>query len=594
MAVQLFLNGHEVITDSSQEIKIIKENPYFTLSDSYTLDVSIPLDILQNRMFFGSIDRIEKTKKYHEYTCRLLHDEKLIMEGTARIVQSTDLIVKVQLTSGVSALKMSSEQEGTYIDSYDFPSAASFNIFPTELDEGLCFYNDILITGWYVPLYDNSNEAYVNIASSAGYNFMVGTNICSFYLTSDCPSLLSLAKMIAGKLGYNLDLSVLPAACSYIYVVSSIQGKIGKKLPHWTVKEFFAQFQNFFGCTFIKSGAKDLKLVSLGEFIHNDTTTIEPVSEFQVEYAEDDEIEGVMNRNIEFQMESYDREIIDKEILEQAQYNGEYANAGAMENAFREDSSDVKMHKIYKCKGEKYIGWEKEEGQYELKRIAPFNPLERFEGAESTKLKIAPAYIEENIEVTVGWSPEIGYNFQRKFNLNLPVVTNPYPLRYGINISEDTTSEHPTIQSLVEGKGSIVSDDDKSDILSVVFMDGQKENIYVPNGDGTSFQEFRFDIHLAFTDYSFKKQLTNNHKKWSFSLNPLNGYEFYLGQLHRLSFSCSHNVKHIFKFISDVIPDPTNIFIIRGKRFACEKIEASIRDGKLDNMMTGYFYEMTE
>ena len=116
MAVQLFLNNREVSIDSSQEIKITKENPYFTLSDSYTLDVSIPLDVLQNRKFFGSLNRIEKSKQYQEYTCRLLCSNALIMEGTARIVQSTDLVVKVQLACGVSALKMSSEQEGTYID----------------------------------------------------------------------------------------------------------------------------------------------------------------------------------------------------------------------------------------------------------------------------------------------------------------------------------------------------------------------------------------------------------------------------------------------------------------------------------------------
>ena len=47
MAVKLFLANQEVITDSSQEIRITKENPYFTLSDSYTLDVTIPLSILQ-------------------------------------------------------------------------------------------------------------------------------------------------------------------------------------------------------------------------------------------------------------------------------------------------------------------------------------------------------------------------------------------------------------------------------------------------------------------------------------------------------------------------------------------------------------------
>ena len=37
MAVKLLLDNQEVITDSTQEIKITRENPYFTLSDSYLM-----------------------------------------------------------------------------------------------------------------------------------------------------------------------------------------------------------------------------------------------------------------------------------------------------------------------------------------------------------------------------------------------------------------------------------------------------------------------------------------------------------------------------------------------------------------------------
>lgn len=43
--IQLFLDGTEIVPDSSTNIKVIRENPYFTLSDSYTLEISIPLDI---------------------------------------------------------------------------------------------------------------------------------------------------------------------------------------------------------------------------------------------------------------------------------------------------------------------------------------------------------------------------------------------------------------------------------------------------------------------------------------------------------------------------------------------------------------------
>lgn len=587
MAVKLFLDNQEVITDSSQDIKITRENPYFTLSDSYTLDVSIPLSILQNRKFFGNIQKLEKKRMFMEFACRLYCSNALLMEGTARIIQSTEQVVKVQLASGVSALKMSSEQEGTYIDMLITEREGAGAILPQDLDMGVMVGENHI--GYGVPVLDNTNDTVVNLTTEDVALFRN-----SFY-TSDCPQLLSMARLVAAKMGYTIDMSILPAACNSIYIISATHGNLSKKIPHWTVKEFFKQFQNFFGCTLIRIGNKALKLVPLDNFAQNPVTVINPLNEFQAEYSEEDDAEGIMNRNVEFEMENSDSEIVDEEILEQAQYTGEYNSAGAMSNAFRNDSEEVRMHKIYKLNGEIYVGWEVSEGSFDLKRVAPFNILKRFDGAESVKLKISPSYMEENYECHIwdGWtisSPSLRY----KFNIHIPSVSNPYGLTknwaWDGTMNSGAEESKPTLQSLVEGSESIVSEDEKSDIMSVAFIDGRKETVTAQyeNGD----RQTSLDIHLAFTDYNFKKQLSNNRSKWSFSLNDLTGYDFYLGQLHKINFRCSHNVKHIFKFLSDYIPEADNIFIIGGKRYACEKIEASIKQGNLDKLMTGYFYEI--
>lgn len=594
MAVRLILDNTEVITDSSQEIKITRENPYFTLSDSYTLDVSIPLSILQNRKFFGSIQKIEKKREYKEFACRLYCSNSLLMEGTARIVQSTESVVKVQLACGVSALKMSSEQEGTYIDNlitekegWQLNLTSMLDYGPTS-DATLDNIMGGTHTGYGFPVLDNTNDIVVNIADA---DFLLARS-CTY--VSECPKLLDIARLIASKMGYTLDMSILPAACNSIYIVSATHGNLGKKIPHWTVKEFFKQFQNFFGCTLVRSGNKALRLVPLDNFAQNPVTTIEPLSEFQAEYSKDDDAEGIMNRNVEFEMENSTSETVDEEILEQAKYTSEYSDAGVMNNAFRNETEAVRMHKIYNLNGEIYVGWEKDDNNYELKRVAPFNPLKRFEGADSVKLKISPAYIEEDYECTIYASHDLLYDspHAHTFNVHLPSVSNPFgqSINFGYNPSGNENQESgPTLQSLVEGSESIVSNEEKSDIMSVAFLDGREETVTAVDHQERTVS---YQIHLAFTDYNFKKQLSNNRSKWSFSLNDLTGYDFYLGQLHKINFRCSHNVKHIFKFLSDYIPDADNVFIIGGKRYACEKIEASIKQGDLDKLMTGYFYEI--
>lgn len=595
MAVQLFLDDEEVIIDSSQEIRITKENPYFTLSDSYTLDISIPLDIVKNRIFFGSINRLESEKSYREFACRFYSNNALLMEGTARIVQSTESVVKVQIACGVSALKMSSEQEGTYIDSLITEKEGWQLNLMDRLDYGPT--SDATLdnimggthTGYGFPVLDNTNDIVVNIADA---DFLL-TRSCTY--VSECPRLLDVARLVASKMGYTLDMSILPEACYNMFIVSATHGNLGRKIPHWTVKEFFKQFQNFFGCTLIRSGNKALRLVPLDNFMQNPVTTITPLSEFQAEYSQEDDAEGIMNRNVEFDMESSSSEVVDDEILEQAKYTSEYTDAGAMNYAFQNDAEAVRMHKIYKLNGGMYVGWETGENSYELRRVAPFNPLKRFEGADSVKLKISPVYIEEDVECTIYATHDFLVSpYAFKLDLSLPSVSNPFgqSINFGYNPSGSESQENsPTLQSLVEGSETIVSDEEKSDIMNVAFLDG-KEEIVTAVSEHYGGKSFSYKIHLAFTDCDFKKQLSNNRSKWSFSLNDLRGYDFYLGQLHKMNFRCSHNVKHIFKFLSDYIPDADNIFIVRGKRFACEKIEARLQDGKLDRLMTGYFYEI--
>jgi hypothetical protein len=510
-------------------------------------------------------------------------------------VQSTEAVVKVQLACGVSALKMSSEQEGTYIDNlltekegWQINLTGMLDYGPTS-DATLDNIMGASHTGYGFPVLDSTNDIVVNIADA---DFLMARS-CTYI--SECPRLLDVARLIASKMGYTLDLSILPAACNDIFIVSATHGNLGKNIPHWTVKEFFKQFQNFFGCTLVRRGNKLLRLVPLDSFAQNPVTTINPLNEFQAEYSKDQDAEGIMNRNVEFEMENSTSETVDEEILEQAKYTSEYSDAGIMINAFLNETEAVRMHKIYKLNGELYVGWEKEENNYDLKRVAPFNPLKRFEGADSVKLKISPAYIEEDVECTIKATHDLFVSpYDHKLKISIPSVSNPFGqnIKYGYNPSENEGQENsPTLQSLVEGSESIVSNEEKSDIMSVAFLDGKEETVTAVS-DVYGEQSVSYQIHLAFTDYNFKKQLTNNRSKWSFSLNELSGYDFYLGQLHKISFRCSHNVKHIFKFLSDYIPEADNVFIIGGKRYACEKIEASIKQGNLDKLMTGYFYEI--
>ena len=54
-------------------------------------------------------------------------------------------------------------------------------------------------------------------------------------------------------------------------------------------------------------------------------------------------------------------------------------------------------------------------------------------------------------------------------------------------------------------------------------------------------------------------------------------------------------VKYCFKFITDRMDLPVNsTFIIRNKKFVCEKLEYNIKADGVSELVTGYFYELEE
>ena len=59
-----------------------------------------------------------------------------------------------------------------------------------------------------------------------------------------------------------------------------------------------------------------------------------------------------------------------------------------------------------------------------------------------------------------------------------------------------------------------------------------------------------------------------------------------------------HNIepkmKTTFKFIADNIPDVRSVFLIRGKRYVCEKMTATFTENGMSQLLKGVFYPIVE
>lgn len=602
--VQLYLDGVEVVTSPNQTINISKENPYFTMSDSYSLDVEVPLDIPQNAKFFGNLGRHDARKSFKTYDALMTSNVGVILKGMARITKSTELVVKLQLTSGISAVKMVASVADAYIDTMDLGRTATGKRPDkvNRLDEGE-FY-DAGFHGFFeaedhppmhcvgIPFYDSTNELCVNMCDFVYNGGITGLDV--FFgrrYVSTCPRFVDVVSNVFSMLGFTLDTSSLHEAVKNIYVITGIHSsQASAKLPHWSVAKFIEEVQNFLACTFVAEG-RTVKMVSMADYIRGNVTEIEPVDSFEVDYSEKEETKGVINCNLEYAIDANADEVVDEDIINAALDRKSFLNFDLAYASFGLNTDDYKRRRtIYDVDGAMYIGWD--DG---LRRIGPFNPNKRYKDAETVKLSICPVKMLENYEHILA----DGTLTDNKIILNIPYVDNPLPIKErDFSNFEPTEDTVPSLQELISGEEELQKNDGKADIMPVIFVGkGLKTvnlKLLLTQSGKNQLANIVTQVSLGFTDWRYKVEDGMTREKWSFSLQNLKDCDFCIGRLHQLPFQTNRKCRQQVKFLSKRIPSATDVFVIRNRRYACEKIEISIVNGEVSQLMTGYFYELIE
>lgn len=573
MASLLYLDGKLTVPETKESIKLTKENPYFTDSESWTLDVTLPMDILENRQALQNLQRMDASKQMPSMRALLVVGNKPMLDGSARVTQVTEKAVKVQLLGGRSEVNFLSADNKTYIDEMDLgvvvPQNSGGSFGGNAADATFTSTSGIRFK--FLPIHDETEGHW--------------TNLSGFLLRKAVqPCLLDVMTEVLRLSGYSLTANAVGCEpWDSLYVASAKRThNIARALPHWLVKDFVAEFCRFFNVTLvIDQVAKTCRFVNNRDFFGSSrTTTIEPVSEYTAEVSQEAEGHALASDNLSFDMSSsanHDYDVI-PDSLRDYENTVVYSSKSSMETAYAGMSDADKRKSILICPVGVFTAWDHDYsdcGQEEpvtlLTKIDVFGPLIRAEDAGETQLKIVPAAIYAGA-IDIGQLPWIA----------MPAVENPTG-NDAVEISGSRSSqpsEPATVQDYILGNADFDGNAEKEDRLQVMFVDDVQQSF----GDSLML--------MGFVDWQFKKSHKGNeHRHWSLSLNPTDA-DHYLGELHQNGFVFNMKAKHCFKFLADAIPDPTRVYIIRNKRYGCEKIEASIKDGQLDRLMTGYFYEM--
>lgn len=578
--VSLFLNDTRVFPEGKQEIKISRDNPYFTRADRYTLEVVLPMSIYENALFFANLHRLERTKRLRTMSAKLFVDNHIIINGQAKITQVTNDAVKVQLLGGNSAFNFLSEDNGDFIDELPL---GTYDRKTSTVDTG--------VRTFFSPILDETRDA---ISNHVHYNLI------------DC-----FVQMI-NHYGFDVvqcDVDVEP--WDHIFVASSKTSlNVAHVLPHWSPKTFVDEFSAFFNVIVFLDGVENTaRIIHAPTFFNSaDVTEITPLEEYTVEMNESNssDAQALANVNLAFDLSSSTHHIYDQlsDGVRDGANKEQCASIEAARTMYNSDGQAGKT-KLYVTPLGTFTGWDhdysdigEEQPRTLFTQVDVFGPLLRnnLASASMRQLKIVPVAMAA-LERTTTWGTGSAA-WTIKYNYHMPACENPtgddcrMNITSGGNFGGSSTTivdeDNATIQQLVEGEAS-VEKGEKEDRLQVMFCDDIPQTVFVDDSRTGKRQETKT---IGFTDWQFMANHDGNlHNRWSLALAPTEA-DHYLGELHANGFTFNMKAKLCAKFLANQMPAPTGLFIIRNKKYACEKIEGHLDDYGQLPLLTGYFYEL--
>lgn len=604
--IKLIIDGKEAVIKAGTSFKLTRMNPYFEDQGDFTFEVQLPLDgCAENLAIFGALHRAEvglagwanKELPMH------LIAPPVNVEGVAKVMTVSEAEVKVQLLAGKSAVNdfgKDAEGKDLYID---------------ELDLGLKLDNTNTPVGYQEP-YDK-DHLFVTFPVRDGNGMIVNYPLWTWHLSGTVwirdyctyqnyavqPYLATVINSILTKLGYGQILNVFNTSwLKDIFVANNVQtNNVDDILPHWTVSEFFTELRNAFGVYLdVKHGrdvlgqsVKYVNLVSLTSHYSGgaDVVLEQVTDELTADIDHDENAKTTKEGNTDYEHGSISGILRLPDEVWQNAIIKTFSDDGLLrrwigENIREEEKSsskwlfvDLNLNRTYA-----YLKSAKD-GKFYLAQVDAFPPLIRngayYKAATNreinTKLRIVPLQMTYQNFKCEPYNPNldqlIGIPILMSYADSVVPDKQTYSVNGAINgNSESTTNETNKLDKLYVAFNSNAAWEKSGEVFPYKVPLGIN---YLPTYDG---------FYLPLT-------LKTNIRQ-PFSLRPSLNETACVGYNLEFMDRIKTAVERQFLFLDDVDVDPTASYVIKGKRYACHKIEVTIDTNGVQPLKRGYFYEI--
>lgn len=619
------INGMAAYPAANQSIKLTYANQYVTDDGEYSYDINFPMSIMDNRRVFHNVSRFDVSKVTQKFNdCKLYVSGRLILSGVGTIISVTEAEIKLQIVGGKSRIKYNDRMTKHYIDeiatfgtadkpgytvdkgwSQGFKNLQKINDI-YRLDEDKSKFQGVEGKWCFVPVRDETNDMIANFVGVDKTKQFIGYNAPFVMNLAVQPNLMYIFRKVVEYEGYTLkrnDFDCKP--WNLLYIASAYKTReLRKALPHWSSYTFIEEFRKLFNATIVFDDIrKTCSVINASELTTADSVEIEPLDEYTTDYDEDGSLSTSSTANLEYNLgDSANRdnyEVISKKVFNS--FESFHSEEISLDNQFVSTtmlwSEKKKRQTIIENFGDYYIYVEDENGKKSWELSGIWSPLIREKSSEDyVDLNISPAaQIVEDINFKTGLLEDKYY--EKRCLLSIP--NNKEPDSKDCDIDEDGYS-YTSVQDALDDESMLDTSEDEQECMNIFFILPGR----VQTGDGTNtrlswvgnksrWPQFMTDYRINY-GYRFSGIAFIDDAYYSLALCMKSEIgTTCLGSLHDNGLKIDNKNCLQVKFKSEVIPDPSNTYIIHNKKYVCEKIELEVKDDQIEPIFVGYFYMMS-
>ena len=357
--------------------------------------------------------------------------------------------------------------------------------------------------------------------------------------------------------------------------------------------------------------AKTCKIIKASELTTVGDVNVEPLEEYTGDYDSDGSFTTSSTANLQYNLgEAANRdeyESISQKVFDNFPVFNSFDEFGPY-NQFEVDTNgwDEKKKRttIIRWKGSYYIYVEDTDGNKTWQLAGVWSPLVRDPASDDyTDLNISPAaQVVEDVEFKT--SIIENKHQEKRYMLSIP---NDKESDAKDNDKDDDGFSYVSVQDALDDDSSLDNSEDDQECMNIFFyLPGRVQKYENADsfsvswvGEKSRWPHFITDCRINVKYRSIGHgsiDLSNPYRdieRSSLSLNQYFTAGNSIGLFHKTGYKIDNKNSLEIKFKSDKIPDPSDIYIIRGKRFVCEKVEVEIKNDGIEPIMTGTFYMLT-